>query len=29
MNPSYTVGTLRSSLGISAWRNVAHRAEYE
>src|SRR5580704_3868607 len=29
MNPSYTVGTRRSSLGISAWRNVAHRTEYE
>jgi hypothetical protein len=29
MNPRYTVGTRRSSLGISAWRNVAHRTEYE
>jgi hypothetical protein len=29
MNPHYTVGTRRSSLGISAWRNVAHRTEYE
>src|SRR5208283_4291651 len=29
MNPSYTVGTRRGSLGISAWRNIAHRTECE
>jgi hypothetical protein len=25
MNPSKTVGTRRDPLGISAWRNIAHR----
>jgi len=25
MNPLITVGTLRGSLGISAWRSIAHR----
>src|SRR5438309_2004700 len=25
MNPSLTVGTRRDPLGISAWRNIAHR----
>src|SRR5271166_6060593 len=29
MNPSYTVGTRRGSLGISAWRNIAHRTKCE
>ena len=29
MNPSTTVGTLRGSLGISAWRSIAHRTVNE
>ena len=27
--PVVTVGTLRGSLGISAWRSIAHRTVYE